>query len=107
LFWTSSRFWPVRLWSRTLVPSFYRDSLTPIVRASGPFVNLLNTLAPALALSVIDLFELISSSVGDLVSKMSSALISSVTSPSQIPMFLIGFVFMLVSSFYIGWITRT
>lgn len=86
------------------VPTFYVNNLSPLWQIlKDYFINSLDALAPALAISVGDLFNLIASSLSNLVKTLSSALVSLVKSTlSGLPIFLVGFLFMLISSFYIG-----
>lgn len=84
-------------------PVFFRDSLLPALQSLGDqTVEWLQALAPAFALSLSEIFDVLSSAMTDVVSSLSSWLISTVTGAVKgFPMFLIGFVFMIVSSFYI------
>lgn len=85
-------------------PRFYRENLLPAAdQLGGHLVGALEALAPAFAMSVGELLDLLSSAMGDLVSGLSTSLLAAITGQlKRLPLFLIGFVFMIVSSFYIG-----
>lgn len=85
-------------------PSFVVESLQPAAQQLGDrLVLILQTLAPAFAMSIGELFSLVSGSFTDLVTGASTALLTGVTSfIRRLPLFLIGFIFMTVSSFSIA-----
>lgn len=85
-------------------PLYYADILLPKAqRASDRLLWLLQQLAPASAISVEGLFTLISRAAEDLVTGISSSLINILTSFLKgLPLFIVGFVFMIISSFAIA-----
>lgn len=85
-------------------PAFFAESLHPAAQQLGDrFIEILQTLAPAFAMSVGELFDLVAVSFTDFVTGASTALLSGITSfLKRLPLFLIGFVFMIVSSFAIA-----
>ena len=84
-------------------PIFFKENLLPALQSLGDrAVEVLASLAPAFALSLSEMFSLVSKAMTQLVTSASTWLISTATETVKgLPMFLIGFVFMIVSSFYI------
>ncbi|MEG1773630.1 MAG: AI-2E family transporter [Oscillospiraceae bacterium] len=105
LFWTLTALLTGQMVEMSVwFPSFYREHLLPIADRLGDWlIGVLHTLAPAFAMTVGELFDLVSASTGELVSTLSASLLSFLTTQlKKLPLFLIGFVFMIVTSFYIG-----
>ena len=85
-------------------PQFYNESMLPA--ASQAFEKMMELMAPFSldsGNSAVSLFGLATNALGEFVTRFSSTLISVLTSFfSRMPMFLIGFIFMIVSSFAIS-----
>jgi len=86
-----------------LIPKFLTESIIPAAENLGSkAISFIEQLAPDIALSLSEIFDLVSGAFSELISSLSASLLSFVTSTAAaFPMFLIGFVFMIVSSFYI------
>jgi len=86
-----------------LIPSFLTESVIPAAENLGDkALSFIETLAPQVALSLSEIFDLVTGAFSELISSLSASLLSFATSAAKsFPMFLIGFVFMIVSSFYI------
>ncbi|WMJ84392.1 sporulation integral membrane protein YtvI [Oscillospiraceae bacterium LTW-04] len=85
-------------------PLYYADVLLPKAQRAGDrLLWLLQQLAPASVISVEGLFALISNATEDLVAGISNSLINMLTSFLKgLPLFIVGFVFMIISSFAIA-----
>jgi len=88
----------------TQLPTFYINSFLPYSRqATERILFFLQKFAPASAISLGEVFELFSSAIQELVTELSGYFLSLVTSfAKQLPLFLIGSVFTIVSSFAIA-----
>ncbi len=85
-------------------PLYYADILLPQAQQAGDrLLWRIQQLAPASVISVEELFALISRTTEDLVTGISSSLITLLTNFLKgLPLFLVGFVFMIISSFAIA-----
>lgn len=85
-------------------PLYYTQILLPKAQQSGDrLLWLIQQLAPASVISVEGLFTLIASATEELVTGISSSLITMLTSfLKSLPLFIVGFVFMIISSFAIA-----
>ncbi len=85
-------------------PLYYTDVLLPKAQQAGDrLLWLIQHLAPASVISVEGLFALISRATEDLVTGISSSLINIITGFLKgLPLFIVGFVFMIISSFAIA-----
>lgn len=85
-------------------PSLYTEILLPKAQRTGDrLLWLIQQLAPASVISVEGLFTLISRATEDLVTGISSSLINLLTNFLKgLPLFIVGFVFMIISSFAIA-----
>ncbi|PWM22974.1 MAG: sporulation integral membrane protein YtvI [Oscillospiraceae bacterium] len=90
-------------WAQSF-PEYMTGSLLPAAdRAFSRCLALLQQLAPQTALSVSGLIPLVSSSLQEMAASLSASLLGAVTNlVKQMPLFVIGFVFMIVSSFAIA-----
>lgn len=90
-------------WARNL-PGYAAEMLIPVAeQILSRLLSLLRMLAPATALSVSELFGMLSSTLQEMATSLSATLLSAVTGfLKRLPLFLIGFVFMIVSSFAIA-----
>jgi len=89
--------------SKTL-PDFYTRSLLPYAQQlSERLIIMIRRFAPASAMSLGELFSLLSTAAQELVTELSSYFLSKATGFLKgMPIFFIGFVFMIVSSFAIA-----
>lgn len=87
-----------------LLPEFYAENLVPVILAVNDFmIEKLSSLSPQFAPAAEELFGAFSASTTDLITGLSTSLMLSVTdSVKKLPLYLIGFVFTIVSSFLIG-----
>lgn len=85
-------------------PLYYTDILLPKAQqASDRLLELMQPLSPYSVISVEELFALIASATQDLVTGISSSLITLLTNFLKgLPLFIVGFVFMIISSFAIA-----
>lgn len=85
-------------------PIYFSEVLLPKAQNLGNrFLQLLQQFAPASVISLSELFNLVSSAAQDLVTSISSSLIGMITRFLKgLPLFLVGFVFMIISSFAIA-----
>ncbi|MFV0496890.1 MAG: AI-2E family transporter [Candidatus Fimivivens sp.] len=85
-------------------PLYYANTLLPKVQRAGDrLLWLLQQLAPTSVISVEGLFALISNATEDLASNISTSLINMLTNFLKgLPLFIVGFVFMIISSFAIA-----
>lgn len=85
-------------------PLYYYETLLPYYQMLGArLLEIVRQLAPSSVISLSELFEMMSATVQELVTSLSAAFISWVTEfIRKMPLFLIGFVFMIVSSFAIA-----
>ena len=86
------------------LPGFYIEQLLPWAEnISNRLLSLINRFAPASALSLGEIFSYLSLAAQELVTELSAAFISWVTGfLKRLPIFLIGFVFMIISSLSIA-----
>ena len=87
-----------------MLPDFYNSSLLPYAqRLSKRLLIMIRRFAPASAMSLEELFSLLSTAAGEVVTEVSSYFLSKATGFLKgMPLFFIGFVFMIVSSFAIA-----
>ncbi len=85
-------------------PLYYAEVLLPKAQQAGDWLlRRIQQLAPESVISVEELFALISRTSEDLVTGISSSLIGLITKFLKgLPLFLVGFVFMIISSFAIA-----
>ncbi|HWP52389.1 MAG TPA: sporulation integral membrane protein YtvI [Clostridia bacterium] len=85
-------------------PLYYANIMLPKAQQAGNrLLQLIQQLAPSSAISVEELFAMISSATQDLVTGISSSLITILTNFLKgLPLFMVGFVFMIISSFAIA-----
>lgn len=90
-------------WAEAL-PGYVAEMLLPMAeQILSRLLTLLRALAPETALSVSELFALLANSLQEMAASLSASLLGMVTGfLRQMPLFLIGFVFMIVSSFAIA-----
>ena len=89
--------------SKTL-PDFYNRSLLPYAQQlSERLLVIIRRFAPVSAISISELFSLLSTAAQEVVTELSSFFLSKATGfLKSMPLFFIGFVFMIVSSFAIA-----
>jgi len=85
------------------LPDFYNDTLLPYAqRLSEKLLVVIRRFAPASAMSLSELFLMLSSAAQEIVTELSSYFLSGATAfLKRLPLFFIGFVFMIISSFTI------
>lgn len=88
----------------TYFPQYYSEIFLPQAQRLGDKLLLvLQQLAPSSVISVGELFDMVSTATEDLVTGISVSFISMITSFLKgLPLFLVGFVFMIISSFAIA-----
>lgn len=87
-----------------LLPEFYAENLVPVALEINDFlIGKLAGLSPQFAPAAEELFRAFSEATSDLIGGLSSSLMRMVTdSVKKLPLYLIGFVFTIVSSFLIS-----
>lgn len=85
-------------------PEFYTNTLSPyFANIAQRFLSYIEKIAPSSAVSLEELFQIATSAASEFVSGVSMAFVSFATSfIKRLPLFLIGFVFMIVSSLTIA-----
>lgn len=85
-------------------PQFYNQTLSPyFANIAERFLSFIERIAPSSAVSLEELFQIATSAASEFVSGISMAFVSFTTSfVKRLPLFLIGFVFMIVSSLAIA-----
>ena len=88
----------------SIFPSIYSEQLMPISeQVASEFITFLNKLSPALTISVEELFTLVNKTTAEVVTGLSASILTTISGwIKTFPIFLIGFVFMIICSFYIS-----